>query len=310
MNGNDIILYALFTVSATITLDSASKHSVLRAFRAVHPYSFINRVQLPHVKLFGLDYPDANAIDDFRFTISELQDLSEALHIPEVFKTTQRDCVEGYEALAMLCYRLSYPGKWSRVRKAFGRSEASCCRIVLALIDLLDEKWGNLLYFNAELYTSRHGKLIVMQSSTRLKALSTAFPFSSMELNVPYAVHQRWTVCSRHWMTFPSAKWRVSNACAILDTNASIVWATKVLMHQMVCSSINTWNNNYSVYTDLQEYVYRFMDRLKEGDMTGPCLDLAAFWSISESIQCCQLWVSAYTVTQRMARTIFCALPS
>lgn len=156
MNGNDIILYALFTVSATITFDSASKHSVLRAFRAVHPYSFINRVQLPHVKLFGLDYPDANAIDDFRFTISELQDLSEALHIPEVFKTTQRDCVEGYEALAMLCYRLSYPGKWSRVRKAFGRSEASCCRIVLALIDLLDEKWGNLLYFNAELYTSRH----------------------------------------------------------------------------------------------------------------------------------------------------------
>lgn len=56
----------------------------------------------------------------------------------------------------MLCHRLSYPGKWSRLRKTFSRSNASCCRIVLDLVDFLIEEWGDLLYFNDVLYAVRH----------------------------------------------------------------------------------------------------------------------------------------------------------
>lgn len=56
----------------------------------------------------------------------------------------------------MLCHRLSYPGKWSRLRKTFSRSNASCCRIVLDLVDFLIDEWGDLLYFNDDLYASRH----------------------------------------------------------------------------------------------------------------------------------------------------------
>lgn len=56
----------------------------------------------------------------------------------------------------MLCYRLSYPGKLTRLRKLFRRSDASCDRIILDLIDFLNEEWGDLLYFNDVLYASRH----------------------------------------------------------------------------------------------------------------------------------------------------------
>ncbi|KAF1794477.1 hypothetical protein GQ600_13914 [Phytophthora cactorum] len=30
----------------------------------------------------------------------------------------------------MLCYRISYPGKLSRIRKQFGRSDSACSRII------------------------------------------------------------------------------------------------------------------------------------------------------------------------------------
>ena len=56
----------------------------------------------------------------------------------------------------MLCYRLSYPGKLSKLRKLFCRSVPSCNRIVLDLIDFLEEEWKDIIFFNDNLYASRH----------------------------------------------------------------------------------------------------------------------------------------------------------
>lgn len=82
--------------------------------------------------------------------------LSLKLDIPEVFPTRAGDAVNRSDALAMLCYRLSYPGKLCRLRKEFGRSDSSVCRIVLDLADYLVEIWAHILYFNSSLLINRH----------------------------------------------------------------------------------------------------------------------------------------------------------
>lgn len=102
------------------------------------------------------NYSDANAREDFRFTCEELKMLRLALHIPDVFRTEAGDVVDGDVALAMLCYRLSYPGKLSRLRKLFGRSDPSFCRICLDLVDFLDCEWEQILYFNEEVFMNNH----------------------------------------------------------------------------------------------------------------------------------------------------------
>ncbi|OWZ03884.1 hypothetical protein PHMEG_00024312 [Phytophthora megakarya] len=56
----------------------------------------------------------------------------------------------------MVCYRLSYPGKLSRIRKQFGRSDCSCSRIITDLYCFLKEEWQDTLFFNDRIYTENH----------------------------------------------------------------------------------------------------------------------------------------------------------
>ncbi|OWY96183.1 hypothetical protein PHMEG_00033615, partial [Phytophthora megakarya] len=116
----------------------------------------VERPLIPDVR-FDLDtYPDANADEDFRFTCSDLKQLAGAMNVPHVFITAAADRVFGVEALAMLCYRLSYPGKLSRVRKLFGRSDPSCSRIITERYCFLDNEWKTTLFFNDRVYAERH----------------------------------------------------------------------------------------------------------------------------------------------------------
>ncbi|OWY99686.1 hypothetical protein PHMEG_00029276 [Phytophthora megakarya] len=52
------------------------------------------------------------------------------MNIRNVLITRAGDRLLGVEVLAMQCYRISYPGKLSRIRKPFGRSNPACSRII------------------------------------------------------------------------------------------------------------------------------------------------------------------------------------
>lgn len=115
----------------------------------------IERPLVPDAR-FNPDTTDANALEDYRFTCDELKQLTDLLLIPNVFITSAGDRVVGVEALAMLCYRLSYPGKLSRIRKEFGRSDPSCSRIITDLYCFLDREWKETLFFNDRVYAESH----------------------------------------------------------------------------------------------------------------------------------------------------------
>ncbi|KAF1790214.1 hypothetical protein GQ600_25571 [Phytophthora cactorum] len=92
--------------------------------------SYVERPLIPNVRFDFETYPDANALEDFRFTCSDLVRLATAMNLPNVCITAADDRLLGVEALAMLCYRISYPGKLSRIRKQLGRSDSACSRII------------------------------------------------------------------------------------------------------------------------------------------------------------------------------------
>ncbi|OWZ11991.1 hypothetical protein PHMEG_00014915 [Phytophthora megakarya] len=122
--------------------------------------SSVERPLIPDVRFDFGTYSDANALEDFRFTCSQLQRLTGVMQIPNVFITGAGDRLLGEEALAMLCYRMSYPGKLSKIRKQFGRSDASCSRIITDLYCWLDKEWKDTLYFNDRVFIERHADYI------------------------------------------------------------------------------------------------------------------------------------------------------
>ncbi|KAF4149368.1 hypothetical protein GN958_ATG01448 [Phytophthora infestans] len=71
---------------------------------------YVERPLVPDVHFNFNTYPDANALMDFRFTCAELMQLASVINILNVFITDSGDRLLGIEALAMLCYRISYPG--------------------------------------------------------------------------------------------------------------------------------------------------------------------------------------------------------
>ncbi|KAJ8566711.1 hypothetical protein ON010_g6410 [Phytophthora cinnamomi] len=115
---------------------------------------------VPNVRVDLTSYPDRDALNDYPFTCTQLFELSSAMLIPHVFFSGAGDRILGTEALAMLCYRLSYPGKLSRIRKQFGRSDASCSRIITDLYCFLDEQWGSILFFHDAVYTAHHEEYV------------------------------------------------------------------------------------------------------------------------------------------------------
>ncbi|POM75403.1 Hypothetical protein PHPALM_7500 [Phytophthora palmivora] len=116
----------------------------------------VERPFIPDVRFDFDTYPDPNATEDFRFTCSELLELTSVMNIPNVFITRTGDRLLGVEALAMLCYRISFPGKLSRIRKQFGRSDPACSRIITETYCFLDNEWQDTLFFNDRVFVEKH----------------------------------------------------------------------------------------------------------------------------------------------------------
>jgi hypothetical protein len=77
--------------------------------------------------------------------------------------------LDGNEALAMLLFRLSYPGRYMAVRNRFGRSTGASCRIILGLTEFLESRWNHLIYFNVEVYRRRRDTYCQAISETVLR---------------------------------------------------------------------------------------------------------------------------------------------
>ncbi|KAG6622471.1 uncharacterized protein IUM83_05491 [Phytophthora cinnamomi] len=160
--------------------DAEAIHALMASTNAVE------RPLIPDMRFNPDKCPDANALEDYRFTCSELKELVQLMLIPDVFIT----------------------GKLSHVRKQFGRSDSSCCRIITDLYCFLDEEWKDTLFFNDRVYADNHtSRLSAVQASEgegllRCKVHSIGFPASVLQM--AYAYHSMGRLraaCTTHLCT-------------------------------------------------------------------------------------------------------------
>lgn len=96
-------------------------------------------------ELYFNNWTDLASRLQFRLTRNEIFQLKEALKLPDVIKTEERDRVSGVEALCMVLYRLSSPVKLDRMQFVFGRHISACSRIILTTIEWIVTRWSELL---------------------------------------------------------------------------------------------------------------------------------------------------------------------
>jgi hypothetical protein len=106
-------------------------------------------VKLTHA-LIDLDsIAERKASRFFRFSISEIREMSSLLELPETFRS--KTCrVSNDIALAMLLCRLSGCRSYFDIGNFFGCDASTSCRIVCGVIDFLVERWDKILTCNVD----------------------------------------------------------------------------------------------------------------------------------------------------------------
>ncbi|POM78747.1 Hypothetical protein PHPALM_3691 [Phytophthora palmivora] len=114
--------------------------------RRALPYR--EQILVPDFRLDVLAMDDNEAKDQFRFTVGELALLIHYLGLPKVIYTHEGVRSNAIEALAICLRRLLYPKRWIDMAGMFGRAPSTLCHIFYFVVEFLDEKLTDLLYFD------------------------------------------------------------------------------------------------------------------------------------------------------------------
>ena len=90
----------------------------------------------------------------FRFTSEQLYYLVDALRIPSVMFTGERDRYHAIEGICIVLRRLVFPVRYMDMVQLFGRQTGPLSRIHKHMMKWLYARWGHLNNFNAAKVTS------------------------------------------------------------------------------------------------------------------------------------------------------------
>ncbi|EGZ17841.1 hypothetical protein PHYSODRAFT_503102, partial [Phytophthora sojae] len=86
-------------------------------------------------------------IDKFRFDKTQLATLVKLFDLGAI-RTRERTAATGVEGLCIVLYKLAVPMRWSDLESFFGRNSCGLSNLFLHVLELLDSKFSDLLYFN------------------------------------------------------------------------------------------------------------------------------------------------------------------
>ena len=90
-------------------------------------------------------YKRIRSLLNFSFNQNDLDALSEALQIPEVFKCKQRSRIDGMEELCMILKRFAYPCRYSDMVHRFGRPVPVLSMAANAVTNYVFDTHGHLI---------------------------------------------------------------------------------------------------------------------------------------------------------------------
>jgi hypothetical protein len=115
---------------------------------------FRERVLVPDFRLNVLVMDDEEAKLQFRFTVGEIQLLVDLLGLPQDIRTREGVRSNGTEALAICLRRLVFPKRWIDMAGMFGRAPSTLCHIFYYVVEFLDKKLENFLFFDTSRITN------------------------------------------------------------------------------------------------------------------------------------------------------------
>ncbi|ETI53405.1 hypothetical protein F441_03643 [Phytophthora nicotianae CJ01A1] len=96
----------------------------------------------------------ADCVSKFRFGKAQIESLV-SLFALDAIRTRERTAANGVEGLCIVLYKLAIPLRWKDLESFFGRTESGLSNLFLHVLDHLESKFADLLYFNHE-YAANH----------------------------------------------------------------------------------------------------------------------------------------------------------
>lgn len=127
---------------------------VLLSIVSQTPTTYRDRELVPDFRLDILSMPDDEALDHFRFTSSDLERLLVHLQIPDPVITKEGVRATPLEALAVCLRRMVFPQRWIDMAGMFGRAPSTLCHIFYYIVEHIDAKFSDLLYFDENRITA------------------------------------------------------------------------------------------------------------------------------------------------------------
>ncbi|KAG4039704.1 hypothetical protein PC123_g24750 [Phytophthora cactorum] len=129
-------------------LASFGEESLWQALLQAGCFEVPERLLVPDVRFQLGTYCDVNAEQDFRFDVRGVRLLARLFALPAVIVTESNDRCHVEEATALLLFRLSFPRRLQYMASTFGRSRPAISRIFLWMIDYVDARYRDRMYFH------------------------------------------------------------------------------------------------------------------------------------------------------------------
>ncbi|ETO66295.1 hypothetical protein F444_16437 [Phytophthora nicotianae P1976] len=97
---------------------------------------------------------DDEALDQFRFISIDLERPLVHLQIPDPVITKEGVRATPPEALTVCLRRMAFPQRWIDMAAMFGRAPSTLCHIFYFVVEYLDAKFADLLYFDVDRVTA------------------------------------------------------------------------------------------------------------------------------------------------------------
>ncbi|KAG2781817.1 hypothetical protein Pcac1_g8334 [Phytophthora cactorum] len=129
-------------------LASFGEESLWQALLQAGCFEVPERLLVPDVRFQLGTYCDVNAEQDYRFDVRGVRLLARLFALPAVIVTESNDRCHVEEATALLLFRLSFPRCLHDMASTFGRSRPAISRIFLWMIDYVDARYRDRMYFH------------------------------------------------------------------------------------------------------------------------------------------------------------------
>jgi hypothetical protein len=191
-------IYQALVDDAYDTSSDEDAEEILRYLYKDSKRKFDRYVRVPAIRV-NLDLMDtATFLHQYRFTRRQLERITIALKLPEVYVTSSRYKFPRLEAICILLHRLAYPTRIVTLVITYGRSKSSISELINELSSFIYFKCKQLLRFNLNVFSAKNMERYALAIYRRSHCLDKCIGFVDATVKAILSSKRR-SACSLQW---------------------------------------------------------------------------------------------------------------